>query len=319
MSTNFPTALDTLTNPTPTDYLNSPSHAGQHANANDAIEAIQAKVGIDGSAVTSSHDYKLSEVTGTDKAVGKTATQELSNKTLLDIILKGTFSGWVEAGETWTYAGADDPTYTFTISGDKTQKYQAGQKIKLTQSTGGTKYFIITKVAYSAPNTTITVYGGTDYDLNNEAISNPFYSTMKAPFGFPLSPLKWRVTGGSTGSKANPANGTWYNLGGNIVLPIGAWLLRTSTTLFVNGSSTDMVFHITLSTANNTQGDADLTIGKYAGTAVANMHGFLTVQKHVVVSAKTTYYRNCKYGRPGGTLLYDGIERQQLEAVCAYL
>lgn len=82
MSTNFPTALDTLTNPTPTDYLNSPSHAGQHANANDAIEAIQAKLGIDSSAVTTSHDYKLSEVTGTDKAVGKTATQTLSAKTL---------------------------------------------------------------------------------------------------------------------------------------------------------------------------------------------------------------------------------------------
>jgi len=59
MSTNFPTALDTLTNPTPTDYLNSPSHAGQHANANDAIEALEAKLGIDGSAVTTSHSFLL--------------------------------------------------------------------------------------------------------------------------------------------------------------------------------------------------------------------------------------------------------------------
>ena len=48
MSTNFPTALDTLTNPNPTDYLNSPSHAGQHANANDAIEALEAFLGING-------------------------------------------------------------------------------------------------------------------------------------------------------------------------------------------------------------------------------------------------------------------------------
>lgn len=82
MATNFPTSLDTLTNPNSTDTLNSPSHATQHANANDAIEALEAKVGADGSAVTTSHDYKLSEVTSTDKAVGKTATQTLTNKTI---------------------------------------------------------------------------------------------------------------------------------------------------------------------------------------------------------------------------------------------
>jgi len=69
MATDFPTGLDALTNPIATDYLNSPSHAGQHANANDAIEAIEAKLGITGSAVTTSHTYKLSNVTGSDKAV----------------------------------------------------------------------------------------------------------------------------------------------------------------------------------------------------------------------------------------------------------
>lgn len=82
MSTSFPTGLDTLTNPAPTDKVAVVSHASQHANANDAIEALQAKVGANGSAVTTSHDYKLSEVTSTDKAVGKTATQTLINKTL---------------------------------------------------------------------------------------------------------------------------------------------------------------------------------------------------------------------------------------------
>jgi hypothetical protein len=59
MSISFPTSLDTLTNPTPTDYLDSPSHSGQHSDANDAIEALEAKVGIDGSADTDSLDYKI--------------------------------------------------------------------------------------------------------------------------------------------------------------------------------------------------------------------------------------------------------------------
>jgi hypothetical protein len=64
MATNFPTSLDALTNPTATDTLDSVTvpHADQHANANDAIEALQAKVGADGSAVTTSHDYKIAQL-----------------------------------------------------------------------------------------------------------------------------------------------------------------------------------------------------------------------------------------------------------------
>ena len=63
MATNFPASLDSLTNPTSSDSLNSPSHSAQHANANDAIEALQAKVGVDGSADTNSLDFKVNNIT----------------------------------------------------------------------------------------------------------------------------------------------------------------------------------------------------------------------------------------------------------------
>jgi microcystin-dependent protein len=59
MATGFPTSLDALTNPTSGQALNSPSHSGQHTNSNDAIEALQAKVGVNSSAVTTSLDYKM--------------------------------------------------------------------------------------------------------------------------------------------------------------------------------------------------------------------------------------------------------------------
>jgi hypothetical protein len=47
MATNFPGALDNLTNPTSTDTLDSATvpHAGQHTDANDAIEAIETALG----------------------------------------------------------------------------------------------------------------------------------------------------------------------------------------------------------------------------------------------------------------------------------
>lgn len=61
MTTQFPTALDTLTNPGENDTLDSATvpHADQHANANDAIEALQAKVGVNNSAVPTSLDYRV--------------------------------------------------------------------------------------------------------------------------------------------------------------------------------------------------------------------------------------------------------------------
>lgn len=59
MATNFPTSLDSLTNPSSGNTLNSPSHSTQHANANDAIEVLEAKVGVNNSAVTTSLDYKM--------------------------------------------------------------------------------------------------------------------------------------------------------------------------------------------------------------------------------------------------------------------
>jgi len=62
MATNFPNSLDSLTNPAITDQLSSPSHAAQHANANDAIEQLQAKVGVNSSTVTTSHDYKIAQL-----------------------------------------------------------------------------------------------------------------------------------------------------------------------------------------------------------------------------------------------------------------
>lgn len=79
---NYPTSLDTLSNPIGTDKVNNANaalvHSTQHSNANDILEALEAKVGVDGSAVTTSHDYKLSEVTSTAKAVSTAGDQSIA-------------------------------------------------------------------------------------------------------------------------------------------------------------------------------------------------------------------------------------------------
>ena len=62
MATNYPNSLDNFTNPTSASPINSPSHADQHSNANDAIEALESKVGSNNSVVTTSHDYKIAQL-----------------------------------------------------------------------------------------------------------------------------------------------------------------------------------------------------------------------------------------------------------------
>jgi len=52
MATNFPTSLDNFTNPTSGNTLDSPSHSGQHSDINDAVEAIELKLGTGASAST---------------------------------------------------------------------------------------------------------------------------------------------------------------------------------------------------------------------------------------------------------------------------
>jgi hypothetical protein len=73
VATNFPASLDSLTNPTSSDSLNSPSHSAQHANVNDAVEALQVKVGIDSSADTSSLEYRIAQLEAAGSPIVKVA------------------------------------------------------------------------------------------------------------------------------------------------------------------------------------------------------------------------------------------------------
>ena len=78
MAINFPTSLDAITNPSAAggDTLLSVPHDAQHGTANDILEALEAKVGIDSSAVATSHDYKIAN---TLLKLDQTSAQTITN------------------------------------------------------------------------------------------------------------------------------------------------------------------------------------------------------------------------------------------------
>src|SRR5574344_2868013 len=145
------------------------------------------------------------------------STDTLTNATNLNVMDEGLFnqdaritvneteidnlqSGWNLANETWTYSSVDNPTGVITITGDKTGKYSLGMRIKFTNG-GNIIYGIITKISYSSPKTTLTflheINPSTSTALHlmaNSAITANYYSSMKAPYGFPLEENKWTIT-----------------------------------------------------------------------------------------------------------------------------
>lgn len=114
MTTTFPTTIDAftnITNPTTTTLeteVGGRTHSEFHNDYNDAIEALEAKVGVNSSAVTSSLDYKITAAetaitTKADKTItisagtGMTGGGDLSaNRTITlanTAVTPGSYSG----------------------------------------------------------------------------------------------------------------------------------------------------------------------------------------------------------------------------------
>lgn len=84
-NTTFPITLDNQTNINASNFLDISDHAGLHTFENNAIKAIETKVGINSSSDNTSIDYKLQTITGTNKSL----SSDLSNVVNSSDIIKG--------------------------------------------------------------------------------------------------------------------------------------------------------------------------------------------------------------------------------------
>jgi hypothetical protein len=262
------------------------------------------------------------------------ATQSLTNKSLdstntLTNVTMRSMPGWIDANESWTYSSYDatNKTGVITVPTDATTKYSAGMRVRFTNN-AATQYGIITKVT----STTLTVYFGTDYSLTNSAITVPYYATTAAPFGFPLDPAKWTVKTTLSGDyvKTSPTATTWYGdtgltpTGPSISVPIGCFFLSHQQIAFYGqkATATSIDAYMTLSTANNSESDTELTAyNKLTGaSATLLVQNSVSMRKAVTLTSATTYYLNVKTATAtAGQIGTGGSLNGRIEAVCAYL
>lgn len=96
MATNYPNSLDILINPTVNDALNSATvpHAKQHADVNDAVEAVQTVLGLNPAG---------SHLTIKDRIVQ--AELNISNQSVLNGLTDVTISS-VTSGQVLRYSGS---------------------------------------------------------------------------------------------------------------------------------------------------------------------------------------------------------------------
>lgn len=256
------------------------------------------------------------------------ATQQIQG--ILPVVNGGTgesiASGWVGLGAC-TYEAADSPTFQFSIAADVTGFIGVGNRIKLTQTTE--KYFIVTEVgAFTAGKTILTVYGGTDYTLSNAAITLPYFSIVKAPFGFPLNAEKWDLVfsdNANTYSTAATVAATWYTLsfGGNpaqLVVPIGLWDMSYKGGFYITMSSGNAYLLTTLTSTNNAEISKKYSCAFYV-TGILGLCSLTNQGNTVLQTVKTTWYLNTQslFANCTAIQAYGSRSGIEIKAKCLYL
>lgn len=103
MTTNYPNSLDVLINPTANDSLNSTTvpHAQQHANLNDAVEAIQTTLGINphGSHLTIKDRIIAAEANISTQSVLNGLTDVTINSVATGQVLRYNGLAWINYAE----------------------------------------------------------------------------------------------------------------------------------------------------------------------------------------------------------------------------
>jgi hypothetical protein len=204
MATDFPENLDNFTNPDSNNPLSNPSHSEQHANANDAIEALQAKVGIDGSTDPNSLDYRISQL-----EISPLDTEQIQDA------IAAAFAAGDQTDITVSYNDALD-SLTLLVNNAQTAGYTSVVQHYVKNSTGST----------INAGTPVYISGATGANMLISKASNSGESTSSKTFGLLAQDLAQNAIGfvvtegllsGLDTHIANAGDPVWLGANGQLV------------------------------------------------------------------------------------------------------
>ena len=205
----------------------------------------------------------------------------------------GTLKDWVTTNETWTYSAWDATSRIaqITVPTDATTKYQEGQRVKFDQTTDGTKYGIIHKVEATTLHVFLPV--GTDFD--NETISNTYFSSQYAPFGFDTSGELWFLDlYDDQASISSPASSP-TNIA-TLAMPVGGWVVELTGSSYVRNSGTTGSYGYTIGVSATTAAvdDDELTAtiqaANAADSAVEYKSADIYKRKNIKITTAADWY-----------------------------
>jgi hypothetical protein len=175
MPSVFPGAIDSFTDPLTSSPLNSPSHAGQHQDLNDAVEKVEQYMGL----------VKVIPTGATNGTVGATGTVTIGNA-VTSVTVSGAFSTLYENYLVLLSGGAasGNAAISLRLGATAAGYYQAGQSItyaavsvaasvnNLAQFTYfgvGTSDSLNAHGTFIAPNLAKRTYMTTNYIFGNPA------------------------------------------------------------------------------------------------------------------------------------------------------
>lgn len=235
MATNFPNQIDTFINPVSSNPLSSPPHAQQHANANDAILAIQETLGVNPQGASATVGGRISAIES-GSVSGSGADNQIavwSGSASLDGSAALTFNGSTLGLTGGINVGTGGSTNLAISSSGHIQTYGATAPLDGQLLIGSTSLGRFEKASLTA---------GTNITITNESGK----ITINASGGGGGSVTSVGLNSGSTGltvtsSTTNPitTSGT-FTLGGTLGVAnggTGATSLAANSVLLGNGTS----------------------------------------------------------------------------------
>lgn len=208
-----------------------------------------------------------------------------------------TSNGWVVDDEVhqWSFVSASAPSFVVSVNADVTGYMSAGMKFRVSQSTD--QLFFVSKVSsYVGGTTELTLFGGTNYELADDAITEVAYSRVQAPYGFSLDPEIWiiKLTDTSLRSRASPVADSWYQLDAShaITIPPGYWKIGYKTLANCGTVNNSMDIWTSLSTNISTPSDNEMTnsFSFFIGATGVSFYSASSAEKVISLDNETVYY-----------------------------